>query len=177
MATSHVDLHGDILSHKALESLVDQIKSQYLPINVNHDIRGHPIGRLISAEIIKLPDGEIGVLGTAEIFEESDNLESLMGDGREIKVKSDDIQTISVSYDRSFQDLEGKELLQELSKISKDEPVFSMKKAVEPVSTLVIYARIFIAGAVATGFLRKIGYDIYDKLKNSLIKYYKKKTN
>jgi len=56
MATSHVDLHGDILSHKALESLVDQIKSQYLPINVNHDIKGHPIGRLISAEIIKLPD-------------------------------------------------------------------------------------------------------------------------
>lgn len=174
MATSHVDLHGEIISHKSLESLVDQINSQYLPINVNHDIRGQPIGRLISAEIINLPDGEIAVLGKGELFEKSDNLESLRGDGRRIKVKCNDIETILVSYDRSFDDSEGKELIRELSEISKEEPIFALKKAFEPIPTLVISAGAFIVGAIATGFLRRIGYDLYDKLKQSLIKYYKK---
>jgi len=175
MVTSHKDLHGDILSLEALESLASQIGERYLPINVDHDVRTPPVGRVTKAEVIKLKDGEWGVLGTGELFEGSDTLESLAGDGRSIAIRDTDIPVMSVQYDRTFRDVEDKKILDELSRISKEEPVCILKKAYEPISTLVIAAGVFVVGSIFTGFLRKIGYDLYDRFKNALIRYYGKK--
>lgn len=87
MATSHVDLHGDRILPSALEAAVRQIRKQYLPLIKEHDIRYPPRGRVVSAEVIKLHDGEYALQGTAEVFEESDSIESLTGDGRKIPIR------------------------------------------------------------------------------------------
>ena len=177
MAKSHVDLHGDMIHPKALEDVARQIREQYLPMNIEHDIRRPPIGRIVSAEVIKLQDGEYALQGTAELFEESDSLESLTGDGRKIPIRGQDIQTIVVEYDRTFRDKEGQELLHELSQISgeieKSREI--IKKALEPISTLLICAGVFVVGSIAKGFFSKLGSDAYEGLKNALIKYFRKK--
>lgn len=177
IATSHVDLHGDMIHPEALKDAVRQIKEKYLPLNNEHDMRCPPIGRIVSAKVIKLQDGQYALIATAELFEESDSLESLTGDGRKIPIRGQDIQTIVVEYDRTFWDKEGQELLHELSQISGEieKPREIIKKALEPISTLLICAGVFVVGSIAKGFFSKLGSDAYEGLKNALIKYFRKK--
>ena len=175
VATTHVDLHGDRMALQALQGLARQVGEHYLPVDVNHDPRYPPVGRVDSAEIIELPDGEYAIQCTQEMFEEADSLESLNGDGRKIRIKDQNIQTIAVEYDRTFRDEKGEELLRELSQISGEDekPTQTLKKAVEPISTLLIAAGICALGSIAVGFFTKLGSDFYDKLKNALISYYR----
>ena len=177
MATSHVDLHGDMIHPKALEDAVRQIREKYLPMNIEHDIRHPPNGRIVSAEVIKLQDGAYALQGTVELFEESDSLESLTGDERKIPIRGQDIQTIVVEYNRTFRNKEGQELLYGLSQISGEieKPREIIKKALEPISTLLIGAGVFVVGSIATGFFSKLGSDAYEGLKHVLIKYFRKK--
>lgn len=175
IATSHVDLHGDMIHPEALKDAVRQIKEKYLPLNNEHDIRCPPIGRIVSAKVIKLQDGQYALIATAELFEECVSLESLTGDGRKIPIRDRDIQTIVVEYDRTFRDKEGQELLRGLSQISGEieKPREIVKKALEPVSTLLICAGVFVVGSIAKGFFSKLGSDAYEMLKNALIKYFR----
>jgi hypothetical protein len=62
MATSHKDLQGDILTEQALKSGIDVFHKFYLPINIRHDITKPPVGRIVSAEVVKLPDGESALI-------------------------------------------------------------------------------------------------------------------
>lgn len=176
MSTTHVDLHGERMSLEALNSFVQSVREKYLPININHDDRCPPVGRVVGAEIVKLPDGEYAVQGIMEAFEPSDTIESLAGDGRKIPVLDKDIQRFLAHYDRSFSDSEGKALIQTLEELSGQEPVFTMKKALEPVSILIIATGIFVFGSIGQGFFKKLGEDLYLKLKNVLVEYYAKKT-
>ena len=118
LATSHVELHGDQMTLEALEGMAHQTKVQYLPVTVEHHIRYAPIGRIVSAEVIRLQDGEYALQATLEQFEETDSLESVTGDGRRIALGYQEIQTIALEYDRAFWDKEGQELLDELSQVS-----------------------------------------------------------
>ena len=176
MTSTHTDLQRDKLTREALQSLAGQVKGRYVPINVNHDIRHPPIGRITSAEVVQLPDGESALLGIGQLFEESDTLEFLIGDGRKMKIRDRDVGTISVFYDRAFLDEEGQELISELSKISSEEPTPTFKKALEPVQVLLIAAGVFVIGSIAQGFFKKVGSELYDKLRDTLIKYYRRKT-
>jgi hypothetical protein len=177
MATTHVDLHGERLSLEVLNNLACQINERYLPISVNHDIRQPTVGRLVSAEVVKMEDGEYAVDGIGELFEPTDTLASLIGDGRKMNIEVDDVETFSVHCDRSFRNEEGKVLLQELEDLSGQKPQPTIKKALEPISILVIGVGIFALGGIAAGFFSKFGEDIYDKLKKTLANYYKKKTS
>ncbi len=179
VSTTHVDRHRDKVTREALEDMAKQIKERYLPMQVEHDIRYPPVGRVISAEVVELPDGEYALQGAAEIFEEDDSLESLRGDGRTISVDSRDITTIAVEYDRTFRSREGQELIHELSGIAgeDDQPKQVVKKALDPLSTLVILAGVFIVGQISKGFFSKLGADLYDKLKSTLIKYFRKEVS
>ena len=71
-ATSNVDNHGKAFSVEALKMLVEQINNSYMPMGVEHDPRIPPIGRIISAKLIKRDDGSYAVEGISEIFEEGD---------------------------------------------------------------------------------------------------------
>ena len=57
MATTHVDRHGERLTRSALESLVRQLRANYIPIGFEHDPRFPPLGRMIDATVVELPDG------------------------------------------------------------------------------------------------------------------------
>jgi hypothetical protein len=172
MTTTHVDLQGERMTIEALKSMVNGINKWYLPVNINHDIRCSPVGRVVSAQIIDLPDGEHAVEGIIETFDETDSFDSLAGDGRRMRVDIGDIEKFIVHYDHSLGSDENKSFIAELAELSGTQPQYDLKKALEPVSILVIATGAFIIGGIAQGFLKKIGEDIYSKLRDKLVDYY-----
>lgn len=168
MLTTHVDMDGERLAVEGLESFAATINGYYLPFTVEHDIRNAPIGRVTSAAIVGLEDGEFAVKGTFEVFEQGDTMSSLRGDGRKIRIVCDDIPTFNVEYDRSYETTEGRELLAALSRLSPESgAIVQVKKSVAPISTLII-ATTIVSTAIATGFFGKLGEDLYAGLKNIL---------
>lgn len=173
MVTTHVDKHNERISIDALKDLINLVNQQYIPMGVEHDPRIPPVGRVISAQIEELSDGEFAVDGIAEIYEEGQEIE-FKDDGREIPIELPS-EGITISPDRSYLQPNDKELLQELESLLKGEIKPQIKKSVEPISILIIAAS-FMAGGIAQGFLSKIGEDIWEKLKSKINELVNSKT-
>ncbi len=73
LATTHIDQQNEEISLSALESMVEQSNSYYIPITVEHDPRNPPLGRTKSTRIKKLEDGEYAIEGIFEMFESWEN--------------------------------------------------------------------------------------------------------
>ncbi|MCA9935039.1 MAG: hypothetical protein KC415_13990 [Anaerolineales bacterium] len=166
MITSHIDKHNERVSLSALQDLVGLINKQYTPMGVEHDPRIPPVGRVLSAYLEELEDGEFAVDGIAEIFEEGEEIE-FRDDGREIPV-GELSDRLRISPDRSFRNSDDQQLLEEMRALIDGELVPQIKKSVEPIS-LMILAASFAAGGIASGFLNKIGEDAWDLFKAKLI--------
>jgi len=75
MATTHLDMHNEIISKEALEGAANQINSDRKPIfTVEHDTALPPIGKVLRAWIEPLEDSEYQLLAEVEIFEKDDPL-------------------------------------------------------------------------------------------------------
>ena len=169
MLTTRVDLDGERLAPEGLQSFVGSINDSYLPLTIEHDIRKAPIGRIASAVIVPLEDGEFAVKGTFEVFEEGDTLSSLRGDGRRIRVEHNETPAFNIGYDRTYETPEGQELLAALSRLSPESCATpQVKKSVDPISTLIIATAVAVGTGIANGFLKKLGEDLYSGLKDVL---------
>lgn len=170
VATTHIDRHNERLAREALEGMARDAAEHYIPVMWNHDIRHPPLGRIVSAEVVALEDGEYALETITECWEQGDTVESLRGDGRRwLRLRiDDDYERFVVRYDRTFLDEDGWALVQDIAALSGAEPQQEGKKALEPVSTLVIAVGAFALGSIASEFFRKLGSDVYDALKNRL---------
>jgi len=169
MLTTHADLDGERMAPKGLDSFAASVNENYLPFTVEHDIRKAPIGRVASAAVVPLADGEFAVRGVFEVFEEGDTLSSLRGDGRRIRVDRNDVSTFYVKCDRSYETAEGREFLAALRRLSPDSHVtLQVKKSADPISTLFIAAGVFVGTSIAAGFFARLGEDLYVSLKRLL---------
>lgn len=147
----------------ALESGVRQVQGRLLPVWFNHDPRVPPLGRTVSAEVVPLEDGQFGLLATSEIFEPGDEL-STLSDQREMALQHFDAGSITVVFDRSYRSAEDAALLAEIESIPSIKVRPYEKKAVEPLSVLLV-ALAFGASAFVGGLLNKAGSDAWDWLK------------
>jgi hypothetical protein len=86
-----------------LELLTASYNEYYLPLTLEHDIRKTPIGRVKSAIVERLDDGEFAVKGLVEMFEEGDTLSSAQDDGRKLLIATVDSATFAVEYDSSYE--------------------------------------------------------------------------
>ena len=170
MATTHLDRHGDRLAPEALEGMAKQIAEAYVPALNEHDIRV-PLGRVTSAQVVELPDGELALEAECEYWEQSDTLQSARGDGRLMRLQLPEPETFSIGYDRVAFDEEDIADLRKIAQLVGEEPRSVGKKAAEPVATLVIAAGAFVAGSIASGFFSRLGGDLYEGLKNRLQKF------
>jgi len=169
--TTHVDLQGERFASEGLESLAASYNEYYLPLTREHDIRKAPIGRVKSASVESLDDGEFAVRGIVEMFEEGDTLSSAQGDGRKLLIATADSPTFTVEYDSSYENPEGHKLLAALKDLSPESGArVQVKKSLEPLSVLTV--AIYLSGAIAAGALAKLGEDLYDGLKNVLKNYF-----
>jgi hypothetical protein len=170
VATTHIDRHNERLAREALEGMARDAADHYIPVMWNHDIRYPPLGRVVSAQVVALGDGEYALETITEYWEQGDTVESLRGDGwRSLRLRiDDDYERFVVRCDRTFLDEDGRALVQDIAALSGAQPQQEGKKALEPVSALVIAAGAFVLGSVASGFFRRLGSDVYDALKNKL---------
>lgn len=177
VSTTRLDSHGERFTREALEGAAKQREREYVPVMWNHDPRIAPLGRVVAAEVVSLDDDEYGLDSIIQIWEANDDAAQLRGDGREIPLQVDDHPMYSVVVDRSFQDREGKQLVADLRELAGDgcEVSFYGKKAVDPVSTLMIAAGAFAVGGLANGFFGRLGSDLYDALSRRLGAFYERR--
>lgn len=166
LATSHVDRQNEQLTLSALQGMVQQVNERYIPMGLEHDPRIPPQGRLISAELQELEDGEYAIRGTFEVFEPGDVVELQEG-GREIALHEYSEDSICITYDRSYRASEDQELLRHAAEASNAHLQLEGKKSLEPLSILTL-AGTFVLGGIAAGFLKKIGADGWDVFKDAI---------
>jgi hypothetical protein len=174
IATTHLDLHNERFTRGALQSMAAQARGVYIPAMVEHDIRRPVIGRTVSTRVVQLPDGEYGLLATSEMFDESDTIDSVTGDGRRMKVRAVRPKNLHLTYDRMLPH-GGEELVRELADAMDDKPEEEGKKALEPIAVLTLHLAARLALAAALGAGAKAGADAWEKLqrvKDILVRHF-----
>lgn len=169
VASSHLDKHNDQISLDALKDLVEQINGGYLPMGVEHDPRIPPVGRLVSARLEHLADGEYQVLGMAEIFQPNDTAQ-LSDDKKRMNIAVVSAEQPVVEYDLSYDQPEDITIIDEIAALIGAKTEWQIKKALEPLSVLSLAVNYF-----AAGFLGKMGEDAWDALKNRLLALFARK--
>jgi hypothetical protein len=172
MITSHIDKQNEQMTLNALQDFARLINQQYTPMGVEHDPRIPPVGRVLSAYIEELEDGEFAVDGIAEIFEEGKEIE-FKDDGRETPIREFG-ERLHICPDRSYRAPEDQQLLEEICSLVNGELTPQLKKSIEPISLLIIAAS-FIAGGIVSGFLNKIGEDTWDLFKAKIVELMRRK--
>ncbi|MBD2245787.1 hypothetical protein [Nostoc sp. FACHB-888] len=155
-----------------------QYNEEYIPLTIEHDIRNPPIGRVVSAEVIVLDDGTHVLQGEAEVFEESDNLDSLPKNDKSIKIRAEEIDNFLVLGNQTFEEDEDvADIYQELRELGAgDRNRVYREDSVEPISLLIIGFGIFALQGISNGFFSKLGEDLYEKLKLKLKNLSEKKS-
>lgn len=168
LTTTHKDRHGERMSLQALETMMEQTNEKIIPMGVEHDPRIPPKGRVISAELVELEDGEYALDGIAELYDEDySNIEDV--GNREIPVREYSEDKFKIVVDRNYRTKEDQALLKDLSEILETDelPEEEIKKSFDPISILTI-AGAFALGNIFGGFFKKMGADAYDALKIKL---------
>jgi hypothetical protein len=165
MATTRVDRHGDRFTREALENAADQVKSAFLPVLFNHDPRHPPLGRTLEAHLVQLDDDEWALVAESEIFDPSTPLPPVSSE-REMSLHAFPENRITIISDRSYRSQEDRALIEELSSRLSAHAEVMEKKALEPLSVLLI-GMSAAATAFMAGFLNKMGGDAWNCLKES----------
>lgn len=167
LTSAHMDREGEMIDPESLPAFVDRINACYLPITKNHDPRIPPLGRVISARLVKLEDGVDAVEGELEFLDPGDQLPPVDQSMREIPLEAPDTDEIEVGFDKGYGDDEGQAIVRDIGTIFGTTPQKKLKKSLDPVSILTI-AGVFALGGIATGLLNKLGADTWDALKEKL---------
>lgn len=163
IATSHVDRHQDRMSRGALESLVEQINSQYIPVTVEHDPRNPPLGRIVQAELKELDDGELAVEAIVQFFEPGDKVE--FDEDRSLPIRMPD--GVQIIYDRSYSNEHDQMAIRDIAETVDGGSQEFVKKAIEPLSVLTIAVAVAL-GNFFGGFFEQVGADAWDLLKQKI---------
>ncbi len=176
IASSQVDLHRDMLTRGALESMVQQAKEHFLPAYLEHDYRNAPVGRTVDAYLKEGEDGTTYLIAVMEMFDKEDvGIDEK--EKRTIVLPEYNINSLQVIYDRTYEEKNYLELVTQMQ-VAMDpyaKASEKLKKAFEPLSFLTIVGA-FVLGAIASGFFNKIGSDGWDKLSKTLQSLIKKRT-
>ena len=175
IATSHRDSHGEILHSDGLKDMVENIKEKYVRVGVEHDPRIPPLGRIVDANIFKMEDGEYAVEAVMEIFEK-DDLFIPIDNKKKMISHQNELNHLLIRYDRSFREEDNLRIVNEIAGIFNSKPVEEVKKALDPLSILIISGG-FILTSIAAGFFGKFGSDLFDSFKNKLKQLYKRKSS
>lgn len=166
MATTHLDLHNERLAKSALIGMAEQVRRTYVPVMWNHDIRFPPLGRVVRADVISLPDGEFGLETESEHWEPGDPLDILAGDGRTLVRDNFEGPGFEVRVDRGLSSSSDRRAALAIAKLSgrNRRPIEMGKKALEVDAVLTIAIGV-VTGSIAVGILNALGEDIYNALK------------
>lgn len=163
-----IDRHNERMPLSILESAKDQTNENIISSYKEHDYRFPPIARVNKA-YIKNENGINSLYGEFEFFEIKDINKQNTIPNKVLKLH--DFKDSSISYDRSYEINGLKQDVEDLQKtISNETPIFEVKKAFEPVNTLIIIIGTIASKSFIEGFFNKAGSDFWDGLKNLITK-------
>lgn len=169
--STRIDAHDDVISKEELENMAAGMAGKCILISYQHDPRHPPIGRIAATRLIQSEDGEYDLLGTLEIWESDDNMGRF--DRSDLRIQKDiDDYKPTLLYDRSFLNPEDKQLISEITAMGFESDQI-IKKALEPLSSIVIYGvAIYLLGRAAGGFVdgfsKQLGQDTAVKLEKAI---------
>lgn len=163
--TTHVDAHDERFALSALEDGRRSTREYYVPVWFEHDPRLPPIGRIIDAEIVEMDDGEYALEATYELFD-SDGPVPYKRD-RRMQTKDLSKGEFFLSFDQNMTTEQDQGSIKTIADAFGVEPQFEGKKALDPISVLTIGGA-FVAGGIASGFLKSLGADLYAVVKEKV---------
>jgi hypothetical protein len=167
IATTALDAHNERMSLDCLKGMVEQVNTHTILMNIEHDPRIPPIGRIISGKVVNLDNNEYGVEAEIELFDEESKLEDAFKN-RPLRCDDDfKLNSVRLGYDRNFDNENDRKTISDISTILKSKPQYQVKKALEPLSILEIGGG-FVLGCIASGFFSQIGSDGYNLLKEKI---------
>jgi hypothetical protein len=170
ISSTRTDTQGEQVTRSALESAARMLNTYYIRVGRGHDPRLPPLGRIGSAQVEPIGEGHFVLGAELEIWDDTDQPAGIAGDGRTLAPEEEPENAFDVEYDLPAAADLGLIFFQELARIAGPEakPRYNAKKAVEPLSAIVIAIGAFVLGGIATGFLAKVGEDVYEALKAKL---------
>lgn len=175
ITTTHVDRHNERMALSALEGMIEQIESTYIPMGIEHDPRIAPLGRVVAAKITALDDGEHALDAEIELFEDGDVVPLSEG-SRRAKIRYCESDRVCVTDDRSFRHDDDQSLIAEIAQLLDAERQTEGKKALEPIAVLTIALKLIGAGALA-GFGKKLGEDVWAAMRTKMKALFARKRN
>ncbi|CAM4299713.1 hypothetical protein [Pseudoalteromonas maricaloris] len=180
LSNDQVDKHGDRMTIDALEMAKVQTNSRIVGSHIEHDFSYPPIGRMEEADILN-HEGVNWLIGEFALFEPSDIDKANPLNEREIALNNQEVDTVSIKYDRSYKQAglvdEVKKLQQIFDENSSTE--FEIKKSVEPVSTLTLMFGVgvgvgvgatFAVASFFKGFFGEAGKESWQAFKKLILK-------
>jgi hypothetical protein len=162
IASTALDSQGERLTPEAIRKLSETVNARLIPIGTEHDPRIPPQGRLRSCFVRGRPDGELEAVAEMELFEPGQ--EPLPAGNREIPIHSVSDENLVISYDWTHRDRSDRDDIEAIAQLLGAPSAYEAKKAADPISIISLTGA-FVLGGIATGFLGKIGSDIWDSLK------------
>ena len=168
IVTAHPTQRGEIIDTSAFPQLVEQLNTFYIPVDIEHDPRMPPVGRVCGARLVTLADGTPAIEATTEIFSETDGPNTPLAK-RELYVEGPALNTIRVAHDENYRDPESQEDIAQLTSLLKaDAPRYGSKNSRDPITILTIAASFALCG-MAAGFLNQLGADAYEAAKRKVL--------
>lgn len=172
--SAHVTKRGELFHPEGFPSAVEQLKKHYIHVDIEHDPRKPPVGRVADARIVTLEDGVRAIEGTVEIFEEDDKPDYVPG-GKSLIVHELPSEHLQIQYDENYRDSESQKVLTNLADaLNAGSPKYFSKNALDALTILTISGS-FALGGIASGFLNQLGSDLYRNLKEGLLRLIKEK--
>jgi hypothetical protein len=145
--------------------MAHEINEGYMPLWHEHDPRVPPFGRVVEAHVEETTDGELKLIGVVEEFERGDSIP--YDPSRQMFMRSNADGRLHITFDRSYRDTRSLALIRDIAAILGTQPQPEAKKALEPLSILVLTGT-FVAGGIASGFFKEVGSDGYKALKDKI---------
>jgi hypothetical protein len=170
-ATTQADGQGVQAAADALIGMAEAINAQYIPFMTQHDPRLPPVGRMVDAHVEETDGGHFALVGTVQLWDENDSADELAGDGRRIVSLSPTRLPFELGIDLPAQRELGTRALTEIARLAGPQAKlrYDAKKSLDPLSAIVLGAGVFAISGIASGFLQRLGEDIYVGLKRRLL--------
>jgi hypothetical protein len=172
-ATTHATKRGETVDADSLKRISKQFLDGAGEIDIEHDPRNPPAGRMVAADFVTLPEGHFGLQGTLQLFDETDYRQPFPLAGLVLRNHDRPITRRLVIDEHFYGSTEAKSAAREIALELEADLEFLSKNAVEPLTWL-IFGLGCGFGAIASSFLAELGKDAYKATKKKLLSLLKK---
>lgn len=165
---------GEIIDPEGFPLIVEQLKNNYVYVDIEHDPRRPPVGRISDAKHVVLEDGRQAVEATMELFDPGDRPDYIPG-GKSLYAREVAKGHLEFHHDENYCDELSQGIIKDICEvINAGAPIYDSKNAVDSLSILSL-AGAFVLGSISTGFFNQLGADAYRFFKEHIVCLIQKK--